>query len=63
MNRREFLKSLVVGTVSSLLEIDTILEATKDLSDTDFLTYITWQMNLLVYHPSKCAIISNISEN
>ena len=64
MNRRVFLKSLVVGLTGAALDlrIDKILEETKALTDADFVTYVTVTMNLWVTNPAQSVTITNIAE-
>ena len=66
MNRRAFLKALLVGTVATQLELDKLLESvlteTLPMSDADFVTYVTYSMNLYCNNPAQCVIITDIGE-
>lgn len=62
INRRAFLKSIAVGLVGAALDtrIDQILQETTNLTDGDFITYITASMNLWVSNPAQSAVITDI---
>lgn len=60
MNHREFIKFLLAASaIIALEDVDTILEKTNHLSDHDFVTYIMFQMRLMVDNPAHCAIITS----
>jgi hypothetical protein len=63
INRRAFLKSIAVGLVGAALDtrIDQILQDTVNLTDGDFITYVTTSMNLWISNPASCAVIDNIA--
>ena len=63
INRRAFLKSIAVGLVGAALDtrIDQILQDTTNLTDGDFISYVTTSMNLWILNPAKCAVIENIA--
>lgn len=64
MNRRLFLKSLLVGAVAAQVDLESsiqnIILETEYLSDSEFVTYMTYQVQMYVHNPSMCAIIDNI---
>jgi len=62
INRRAFLKSIAVGLVGVALDtrIDQILQETTNLTDGDFIAYVTVSMNLWISNPVSCAVITNI---
>lgn len=66
MNRREFLKSLLASGALTAIDpeaaIDTFLTETSKLSDEDFVTYVTFTMNVYVNNPSQFMIIDGIEE-
>ena len=64
MNRRTFLRALLVGTIASAIELDKLVESTlietAPMSDADFVAYITYSMNLYCSNPAQCVIITDI---
>jgi len=69
MTRREFAKSLLITFLPLMyskerieLETEMILLETGHLSDADFVTYVSMQINYYIGNPGKCARITNIEE-
>jgi hypothetical protein len=66
MNRRSFLKSVLSAAVLAQTNIESVLDniilESEHLSDDEFVTYMTIQMNLWVDNPKSCAIITDIGE-
>ncbi len=57
MNRREFLKALGIIAIAQVTDI---LSKTENLNDEEFVTYVVFQVNMLVSYPSKNFRITNI---
>jgi hypothetical protein len=66
MNRREFLKSILVGAVATLVansqidQIELLLDQTKLLSDNEFVSYVTFTVNMWIHNPPQCVILTGI---
>lgn len=66
MNRREFINGLFAAGALTALKpnkaIEQFLVETASMSDIDFVTYVIYNINLLIDNPSQCAIITNIED-
>lgn len=66
MNRREFLKGILASAAITAINpeavLDEMVERTSHLSDSEFVYYYTYQFQILITNPSKCAIIDGITE-
>lgn len=69
MDRRNFLKSFLGGFAAAALTsldvdktVERYLAETNHLSDSEFVTYFIFSMNMFVTNPAKCMVIKNISE-
>lgn len=64
LNRREFLRTLIVGAVGSAVDIeftvDQLLQRTNDLDDGQFVYFVTICLNFHVCNPRQCAYIDDI---
>lgn len=65
MNRREFLRLAIAGTIGldaiALVNEDKVLNELKNLTDDEFVAFITAEVTLYVHNPAYCAIITNIA--
>ena len=67
MNRREFLKSAIIGAVATTVDytvpdLEKILLETTHLSDNEFVTYVTFHINMWVSNPSHSCILTSIGD-
>jgi len=66
MDRRSFLKSVLSASIASTVKLDSLVENllldTAKLTDSEFVTYIIFSMNMYVNNPAHCAIITDIGE-
>lgn len=63
IDRRSFIKSILATAALNYVPevVDKLLEDSNDLSDEQFVTYVTISFRLYVHNPSKCFYIDNFS--
>jgi len=66
MNRRDFLKSLFAAGVATAINVDKAIEQclieTVNMSDVDFVAYVSYLVSFHISNPGQTMIITDIGE-